>query len=242
MLIMSILSLPVIVMVLAAVLPGIFLMRYIYSKDKLDSEPKGLLLKLFILGVISTACAMFTEQIGMYILDITEYSFTEKLIMNFVVIALSEEGFKYLVLRSATWRSPEFNYQFDGVVYAVFVSLGFAVWENILYVFSYGMGVAFVRAFTSIPGHACFGVLMGAFYGAAKKFENRGNMERSRLFRRLAVLVPIVAHGSYDLFLSLDSSFGWILFVVLIAALYFFGFQLVKALSEGDSHIAADRF
>lgn len=84
-------------------------------------------------------------------------------LLYFVVVALSEEGFKYLLLKKRTWYSSEFNCQFDGVVYAVFVALGFALWENISYVLMYGLGTAAVRAVTAVPGHACFGVFMGRF-------------------------------------------------------------------------------
>ncbi len=73
-------------------------------------------------------------------------------LLYFVVVALSEEGFKYLLLKKRTWYSSEFNCQFDGVVYAVFVALGFALWENISYVLMYGLGTAAIRAVTAVPG------------------------------------------------------------------------------------------
>lgn len=92
----------------------------------------------------------------------------------FVIVAIAEESSKYFFLKKRTWNNPEFNCQYDGVVYAVFVSLGFALWENINYVLSYGFSTAIVRAITAIPGHACFGVFMGVFYGLARKQYNRG--------------------------------------------------------------------
>lgn len=52
----------------------------------------------------------------------------------------------------------------------------------------YGLGTAAVRAVTAVPGHACFGVFMGAFYGLAKRYDNFGDEYRSRRCRRLAVL------------------------------------------------------
>ena len=67
-------------------------------------------------------------------------------IMYFGIVAFSEEGAKYFLLRRRTWHSAAFNCQFDGVVYAVFVALGFALWENISYVLMYGLSTALVRA------------------------------------------------------------------------------------------------
>ena len=120
----------------------------------------GLMLSFVIFGILSTFAAIVTEQIGEAILGILlpQSSTAYNVLLYFVVVALSEEGFKYLLLKKRTWYSSEFNCQFDGVVYAVFVALGFALWENISYVLMYGLGTAAVRAVTAVPGHACFGV------------------------------------------------------------------------------------
>ena len=184
------------ILIAAAVIPAIVLLRFVYKEDRLDKESPGLLLSLVIFGILSTFAAIVTEQIGEAILGILlpRNSTAYNVLLYFVVVALSEEGFKYLLLRKRTWWSGEFNCQFDGVVYAVFVSLGFALWENISYVLMYGLGTAAVRAVTAVPGHACFGVFMGAFYGLAERYDNFGDEYRSRRCRRLAVLVPVLLH------------------------------------------------
>ena len=99
---------------------------------------------------------------------------TYNAIMYFGIVAFSEEGAKYFLLRRRSWHSAAFNCQFDGVVYAVFVALGFALWENISYVLMYGLSTALVRAVTAVPGHACFGVFMGVWYGLAKRLTAQG--------------------------------------------------------------------
>jgi len=141
------------------------------------------------------------------------------------------------VLKRATWNNPNFNCSFDGVVYATFVSLGFAVWENIQYVFSYGLGTALVRAVTAVPGHTCFGVLMGACYAAAKRAENIGDVEGCKQYKRMAIIVPVIAHGAYDLFAGMGSWIGSILFIAVIAVIFFFSFKLAKTLARGDEYI-----
>jgi hypothetical protein len=187
------------ILIAAAVIPAIVLLRFVYKEDRLDKESPGLLLSLVIFGILSTFAAIVTEQIGEAILGILlpQSSTAYNVLLYFVVVALSEEGFKYLLLKKRTWYSGEFNCQFDGIVYAVFVALGFALWENISYVLMYGLGTAAVRAVTAVPGHACFGVFMGAFYGLAKRYDNFGDEYRSRRCRRFAVLVPVLLHGSH---------------------------------------------
>lgn len=169
------------ILIAAAVIPAIVLLRFVYKEDRLDKESPGLLLSLVIFGILSTFAAIVTEQIGETVLTLLlpQNSTAYNALLYFVVVALSEEGFKYLLLKKRTWYSGEFNCQFDGIVYAVFVSLGFALWENISYVLMYGLGTAAIRAVTAVPGHACFGVFMGAFYGLAKRYDNFGDEYRS---------------------------------------------------------------
>ena len=236
---MLILTLPIIIRIVAAIIPAIFLLKKVYKMDRVEKEPNGLVIKLIILGIISTACAVLTESVGMSVFSniLGENTLAYYLVENFLVIALSEEGFKYLVLKRATWKNPAFNCQFDAVVYAVSVSLGFALWENIQYVFSYGLSVALTRAFTAVPGHACFGVLMGAWYGMARKYEGRGEFEKVKKYKRLAVIMPVIAHGSYDFFATISGYIGSLAFIVLIAILFFICSKLVNVLAENDTYI-----
>ena len=185
-----------------------------------------------------------TEQIGEAILGILlpQSSTAYNVLLYFVVVALSEEGFKYLLLKKRTWYSSEFNCQFDGVVYAVFVSLGFALWENISYVLMYGLGTAAVRAVTAVPGHACFGVFMGAFYGLAKRYDNFGDEYRSRRCRRFAVLVPVLLHGAYDFIATYEyDGYAWI-FVAFVVLLFAAAYRMIKKLSCDDRFIGGSDY
>ena len=113
-------------------------------------------------------------------------------------------------------------------MYAVFVALGFALWENISYVLMYGLGTAAVRAVTAVPGHACFGVFMGAFYGLAKRYDNFGDEYRSRRCRRLAVLVPVLLHGAYDFIATYEyDGYAWI-FVAFVVLLFAAAYRMIK--------------
>lgn len=227
------------ILIVAAVIPAVVLMLYVYRADRLEKEPWPLLFSLLIQGVISTSLAVFTERLGSRLLNgILSYdTWTYQILMNFLVVGLSEEGFKYLFLKRRTWLSPDFNCQFDGVVYAVFVSLGFALWENIDYVVMYGLHTAMVRSVTAVPGHACFGVFMGTWYGLARRYENCGDAEKSRRCRRLAVICPVLLHGVYDLIATVESSpFSWV-FVLFILTLFLVSFVMIRRQSRQDHFI-----
>lgn len=130
--------------ILAAVLPAIFLLRYIYKHDTVDKEPPGLLLSLILMGIVAALMSIVLEIVGEKILNdqISQDDKYYKIILAFAVVAVVEEGTKFLLMKLKTWKNPNFNYSFDGIVYAVSVSLGFAAFENIKYVMNFGLSVA----------------------------------------------------------------------------------------------------
>ena len=227
---------PLTILVAAAVIPALILLWEVYKYDRLEREPGNLLLSLVLKGIVATALAIITERIGIAVLGtlFQTDSFIYNVLLMYLVVGLSEEGFKYLLLRLSTWNSPHFNCRFDGVVYAVFVSLGFALWENISYVFSYGLGTALVRAITAVPGHACFGVFMGTWYGLAKKQSLWGQEDTSMVCRTMAVLMPVIIHGTYDLLATMGNT--WI-FLIFIAVMFAISFSTVKRLSHSDHYL-----
>ena len=215
------------ILIAAAVVPAVFLLIRVYRADRLEPEPSGLLLSLILRGVFATVIAMVLEELGSALLGsvYAENSLPYNIIMYFVIVAFSEEGAKYILLRRRTWRSDAFNCQFDGVVYAVFVSLGFALWENLGYVAMYGLSTALVRAVTAVPGHACFGVFMGVYYGRAKRC------------RTMAILMPALLHGAYDFIATMeDPNCEWV-FLVFVLALFAVSLKLVRVGSRSDRYI-----
>ena len=227
------------ILIAAAVIPAVVLLVKVYKVDHLDKESPRLLWNLVVRGVIATVFAMLTEWIGEFVLSsfVQEGTVLYNFLLYFIVVAVSEEGFKYLLMKQRTWKDPEFNFQFDGVVYAVFVSLGFALWENISYVLMYGFGTALIRAVTAVPGHACFGVFMGAWYGLAKKYESYGMHSQSKTCRVVALLSSIVLHGCYDFTASIENqNYAWI-FVAFVVVTFIVAFRLVKKLSQNDRYV-----
>ena len=225
------------ILIAAAVVPAVFLMVKVYQADRLEKEPIGMLIGLLFLGIISTSLAGITEELGSIALAnlFPNGGLISDALLYFIVVALSEEGFKYLLLKVRTWKSPHFNCQFDGVVYAVFVSLGFALWENIAYVLRFGFGTAVARAVTAVPGHACFGVFMGVWYGVAKRYELAGYMEESTHARKMALWIPILLHGVYDFTASMQNDIMSIIFLIFVGWMFRTALKLVRKVSAEDS-------
>ena len=224
------------ILVIAAVVPAVFLMLKAYRSDRLEKESPAILWDLVKAGLLSSLMALVAERVLVFILNLfVSDDRLYNILLYFGVVACAEEGAKYFMLTRHSWRSPEFDCQYDGIVYAVFVSLGFALWENVSYVMQYGFGTAILRALTAIPGHACFGVFMGVFYGIAKKYDARGVPETTKTFRVLAFVVPALLHGAYDYIASMER--GTWFFVVFIAALFAISYMLVSRMSKNDQYI-----
>ncbi|KAF0198210.1 MAG: hypothetical protein FD166_1561 [Bacteroidetes bacterium] len=216
-----------------SVLPVIIILVYIYYKDRYEKEPLGLLLRAFLGGVMSAVVTL------LLLLPFNGYGIQTgnivagALIKAFGWAAVPEESLKFIFLYWIIWKNRNFNEYYDGIVYAVSVSLGFACLENILYVTQNGLTVGITRAFLSVPAHALFGVVMGYFFSLAR-FKNTNtflNLSKSLLY-------AIILHGIYDflIFLFADSAgyspwlsmFLVIAFFIFVALLWRSGFRKIS--------------
>ena len=228
-----------IILIVAAIVPAIYLLIKVYRSDRLEKESPKLLRRLVFAGIFSTQIAIVLERLTSNLLTyfVSPDTIIYRVILYFVIVALSEEGSKYFMLKRTSWNSYEFNCIFDGIVYATFASLGFALWENISYVVHYGLGNAFVRAFTAIPGHACFGVFMGIFYSAARMAENAGDGQAAGRYKFLSILVPVLIHGAYDYIATIPTNELNIAFIVFIVILFLITNQVIKNVSNNDQYM-----
>ncbi|MDD5927284.1 MAG: PrsW family intramembrane metalloprotease [Firmicutes bacterium] len=222
--------------VLAAVLPAFFLLRYIYKMDTIEKEPGYLLWALLLSGVWAALASIVLESLGSAVLNSTLSSDDPyyHIIFAFLVVAVVEEGTKLFFLKRRSWRDPNFNYMFDGMVYSVFVSLGFAAFENIKYVFAYGLSVAMPRALLAVPGHLGFAVFMGIFYGRAKLCECRGDSFGKKINMALGYVFAVFLHGFYDSCCMIGTKEATAVFVIFVIAMYFIVFHMVKKASRKD--------
>ena len=222
-----------------SLLPTIVLMLYMYKKDRVEKESVRVLSKMFFFGTLAMIPAAVLEIAGTNILNAAvaaQSSVIYNLIDAFIVVGLTEELTKCIALYTASWKLSEFNCTFDAVIYAVFVSLGFATPENIMYVFSNGFYTGVIRAVLSVPGHMMFGIFMGLFYSGARRHFLNGRILMFRLNLMLALAVPVLLHGFYDFLLFQSGAFSMLIFAMFMVFLYYFAFRTVRKLSENDRY------
>lgn len=186
---------------LAAIAPVLFLLFYIYYKDKKAPEPTEQLFKAFRYGVLSAIAVMVV--MSPFGASRQPVGFLQCLKVSFFEAGIPEEFFKWLFLYILIWRSPQFDEYIDGIVYAVFISMGFACLENVMYVLPGSVATAVTRALLSVPAHFLFAVIMGYFFSMGKFHpENRSR------YMTLSLVLPIVAHGLFDTFAFWMDSLG----------------------------------
>lgn len=240
-------------LLLLAVAPSIVLFAIIFTKDKADKEPLSLLLRLFAFGALSCIPAALIETLlSGAVHNIFGDGLIYTIIDNFFVIALTEEGLKFLIMFWVTDKNKNFNSLFDGLVYAACVSLGFATLENILYVVQNGVSVAIMRAIMSVPGHFFFAVMMGYYYSYyhINKLAKMGEdyyykngyipmIKQAPAFSykpmlALSIIIPVAIHGFYDFALTMQNVFFILAVIGLVVFLYIFCFKRINSMSKKD--------
>ena len=185
----------VLILLAFAIAPGVCIAIFIYLKDKHEREPIGLLTKSFFYGMGSVVVTLLISYpLSLYI-PMDDQDLTQQAFHAFIIVALVEESSKYLFVRGILFRNPNFNEPFDGIVYSVMVSMGFATLENLMYVVDGGWGVAVFRMFTAVPAHASFAVLMGYYLGLAKFVHHKSH------YGWYGLGLAVLFHGAYDYFI-----------------------------------------
>ncbi|MFC4808463.1 glutamic-type intramembrane protease PrsW [Paenibacillus sp. GCM10023250] len=205
----------------AAVAPGIALLTYFYLKDRYEAEPIHMVIRVFLMGVLIVLPIMVIQrglQLGLG---------SGPVVFSFAVSAGVEELMKWFVLYHIIYNHTEFDEPYDGIVYAVAISLGFATVENVLYAVFQPMtvGSLLIRALLPVSGHALFGVTMGYYLGKAK-FANASQLKLRFLI--LAACLPLLEHGLYDYIMGSGSTY-WAWFILpLMAYLWYKGVRRIN--------------
>lgn len=218
------------VLLFLSVLPAALLIIFIYRQDKYQKEPFKSSFKAFFGGMLSVVFTLITVRIIDYTIGLIPYLNQTVFYDSFITAGIPEELCKFLVFMIFIWNDKNFDEYFDGIVYASFVSLGFATVENIMYVMPGGIGTGIVRALISVPAHFLFGVILGYFLSLAKF-----NSDKKGRYIIIGLLIAMAAHGLFDWLLMFSdrmggalSSFIYTFFIAGDVMLWRLGLRLIK--------------
>lgn len=189
-------------LITSAIIPPLLIAFFIYRNDLYEVEPHRLLIKTFFLGFLITVPMILIELL-------TGEIFDNILLYSLLGVALVEEGIKYVTLLLYNYKKDDFNEPYDGIIYSVMLTMGFALVENVMYVIQGGGEVAILRMFSAIPLHATCGIIMGYFLGKAKM--EHENTEKNKV---LALVIPTIIHGLYNYFIFIEIiTFSYIILI-----------------------------
>ena len=180
--------------------------------------------------MLSVVFTIVTVRIIDYTIGLIPYLNQTVFYDSFITAGIPEELCKFLVFMIFIWNDKNFDEYFDGIVYASFISLGFATVENIMYVMPGGIGTGIVRALISVPAHFLFGVILGYFLSLAKF-----NSDKKGRYIIIGLLIAMAAHGLFDWLLMFSdrmggalSSFIYTFFIAGDVMLWRLGIRLIK--------------
>lgn len=149
-------------LVLLGVLPSTIWLLFYLRKD-CHPEPKSLIAKTFLMGIIVSPIAVGLQAGFSYYFSSTTSQFL-------LWAAFIEEMVKFLAVRIVVFRDPEFDEPIDALVYMIIAGLGFAAVENILVMFNVfndgaqaALSVWALRATGATLLHALSSGLLGYF-------------------------------------------------------------------------------
>lgn len=157
---------------LFSLVPAALWLFLFYRLDRVEPEPKRLVLTVFVLSALVTAALHEPLTQGIFQVDRWLYSrWWSQLLGAFFIIAVLEQALIYLVVRFAVVDHPEFNERADGVVYGVAAALGMATVFNFQYVVRRGgvdLDIGSIRMVVNALAYAGFGGVLGYFIAQAR--------------------------------------------------------------------------
>ena len=217
----------------AVVLPLLFWVAYHYYHDRHRPEPVvNLVLAIALGGAASLLAGLGYRALGVAGLnaDVSVLAGTDLFglfIFSVLGIGLVEELAKMLPFVLIVIRFKDFDEPLDGVIYASFLALGFAMVENVYYLEYLTRGEAIARGFAGPVVHMAFASIWGHPLGIARL--RGGNVARVAL---VWLGVSALIHGVYDFIVLAFSGVALAVASALIVVLWVWRLKLVWQLNK----------
>ena len=225
-----------------AFVPIVGLGSYVYYRDK-NKEPVKILIEMFLAGIASTFISvMLSLLLGKIVPGYTELYNSKNYVglyaSSLISVALLQEFSKWVLVYILGYNNKEYDEPYDMIVYALFLSLGFAFIENLIYVYDGGVYISLFKVFGDVILQACMGIFIGYFISLAKlaHMDNKPYIK----YIILSLFVPCLLHSILDYLLVLGNNVFIFLFGVVIVISYYFAYKNISRLSSMNRVIEND--
>jgi len=174
-------------------------------------ESKAMVAKVFLWGALITVPTFLVQVSSAYLLNISGISgIAVNIIYFFIIVAFTEEAFKFLIVRDKIIKSPETDEPLDIMLYMVIGALGFAAVENIMYLTlpSYSMSfndilnrtvvLSIVRFLGSTLLHTLSSGLIGYFLALSFR-----ETKKRVWYIACGLILATLLHGAYNMSIML---------------------------------------
>jgi len=220
------------------VLPSIIWLFYYLRKD-VHPEPKRLVLKIFLWGMLAAFPALLIEIGAKNLIIKLDFSLLSKIFYWFLAVALVEEFLKYLVVRDKILKDPEFDEPVDAMIYMLISGLGFAALENVLiFLYQKSLFLSFgetlilliFRFFSATFLHALCSALVGYFL-ALRFFKKQGSIV-------FGLAISTLLHGLYNFsIMETEGNLRIVIPIIILISLAFLVSLAFKRLQKNEKYL-----
>lgn len=187
-----------------SVIPAVIWIFFFYRLDRLEAEPKHMVLGVFVIGAL--VAAALHDFIINDIFNVNEWQYNSwwgHLLGGILIVGFVEQFMIYATVRYTVFRNPEFDERVDGVIYSVAAGLGLATVANFWYVVrsnGVDLDIGSIRMVINALAYASFAGIMGYFIGQSK-------FEKTPIhYMPLGLTIAAVINGLF--WYLLDRTFG----------------------------------
>lgn len=158
--------------VVLALVPAALWLAFFYAQDRLEPEPKGYVLGVFVLGaLLAGAIGIPVVRNLFHVQTWLGASPLVTILGSILIVGFVQEFLKYAAVRYSVYGLPEFDERLDGVLYGTAAGLGFATMLNINYIVESGgvnLAMAAIQVTVTALAQSSFAGITGYFLGRAK--------------------------------------------------------------------------
>ncbi len=152
-----------------SLVPAALWLFFFYRLDRLEPEPKHMVVNVFLLGALIAGALHAPLLDGLFgVHDWLFSTWWSHLLGGILIVGVIEQFLVYLAVRFSVFSHPEFDERVDGVIYALAAGLGMATVHNFQYVVAsrgVDLDIGSIRMVVNALAYASFAGVLGYFIG-----------------------------------------------------------------------------